>query len=146
MFIARPDTMRRRRKKSGRGGLPRSGAATVELAMILPMFLILALGTIELCQYFFLRQSAAIVAYEGARLAVRSRVDAEMVRDRCETMLEQRRIVGGTVQVTPDDLLSLPSASQVEVRIEVPHAQNSPTFFVLRNAGTITVTATMLRE
>lgn len=124
----------------------RDGAATVELAIILPMFLILALGTIELCQYFFLRQSAVIVAYEGARLAVRSRCDQAMVVARGNTMLTQRRIQGGTVTVTPNDLMSLPSGARVEVRVDVPYASNSPTLFVLRNAGTITVRATMLRE
>jgi Flp pilus assembly protein TadG len=116
------------------------------MVILLPGFFILALGTIELCQYFFVRQSAVIVAYEGARLAVRSRSDGPAVIERCEEMLLQRRIVEGQVAVSPPDLMSIPSGTRVNVTVEVPHARNSPTFFLFKNLGAVSVTAIMLRE
>lgn len=124
----------------------RGGLASVKLAMVLPFMLILILGTIEVCQRIFLRQSAVIVAYEGARTAVRSTSSNSDVATRCQAMLTQRRVNGAVVTVTPIDLLSQPSGTQIRVRVEVPWALNSPTRFVLKDQGTIAVDAHMLRE
>ncbi len=65
---------------------------------------------------------------------------------RCQTMLTQRRVNGATVTITPNDLLSQSTGTQVRIRVEVPWASNSPTRFVLQDQGTITVDAYMLRE
>ena len=124
----------------------RSGLASVELAFVLPVMLILVLGTIEVCQRIFLRQSAVIVAYEAARLAARSTSSNTDVAARCQTMLIQRRVVGAVVTITPVDLLLQPPGTQIRVRVEVPWASNSPTRFVLQDQGTISVDAYMLRE
>ena len=122
------------------------GLSSVELAFVLPVMLILILGTIEVCQRIFLRQSAVIVAYEGARSAVRSTCSNTEVATRCQSMLTQRNVKGAVVTVTPDDLLSQPPGTQIRVRVEVPWASNSPTRFVLQDQGTISVDAYMLRE
>ena len=124
----------------------RSGLASVELAFVLPVMLILVLGTIEVCQRIFLRQSAVIVSYEAGRLAARSTSSNAEVATRCQTMLTQRRVNGAVVTITPSDLLSQPPGTQVRVRVEVPWASNSPTRFVLQDQGTIAVDAYMLRE
>ncbi len=127
-------------------GSSRSGVATVELAIVLPVMLILVLGTIEVCQRIFLRQSALLVAYEGARLASRSITSSDDVTERCNTMLQQRRVVGGTVTITPENLLALAPGDQFQIRIIVPWGDNSPTRFVLRDQGSVTVDVFMLRE
>ncbi len=124
----------------------RSGLASVELAFVLPVMLILVLGTIEVCQRIFLRQSAVIVAYEAGRLAARSTSSNVEVATRCQTMLTQRRVKNAIVTITPSDLLTQPPGTQVRVRVEVPWASNSPTRFVLQDQGTIAVDAYMLRE
>jgi Flp pilus assembly protein TadG len=124
----------------------REGVACIELALVLPVLMILVLGTIEVCQRIFLRQSAVIVAYEGARLAVRSTSSTEEVVARCETMLNQRRVVGGTVSITPDNLLAQPPGTQIQVHITIPWSSNSPTQFVLQDQGSVSVDAIMLRE
>lgn len=133
-------TKRTARRKS------RNGIATVELALVLPVMLILVLGTIEVCHRIFLRQSSLLVAYEGARLAARSITSSQDVIARCNTMLEQRRVVGGTVQVIPENLLALAPGELFTIRVTVPWANNSPTRFVLRDQGTVSVDVHMLRE
>ena len=135
-----PSNARRKAKRLNRG------VATVELAFVLPVMLTLVLGTIEVCQRIFLRQSAVLVAYEGARLAARSTSSNTDITTRCQTLLTQRRVIGGTVTVTPADVLSQPPGTQVQVRITVPWASNSPTRFVLQDQGAVTVDAYMLRE
>ena len=124
----------------------RSGIATVELAFVLPVMLILVLGTIEVCQRIFLRQSSLLVAYEGSRLAARSITSSQEVISRCNQMLTQRRIVGGSVQITPENLLALAPGEQFTIRVTVPWASNSPTRFVLKDQGTVSVEVHMLRE
>lgn len=133
-------------QKSRKRASSRNGLASVELAFVLPVMLILVLGTIEVCQRIFLRQSAVIVAYEGARSAVRSTSSNTDVTTRCLSMLTQRNVKGAVVTVTPADLLSQPPGTQIRVRVEVPWASNSPTRFVLQDQGTISVDAYMLRE
>jgi Flp pilus assembly protein TadG len=124
----------------------RCGIAAVELAVILPVLLILVLGTIEVCQRIFLRQSAVIVGYEGARFAARSTTSTADVVQRCQTLLTQRRVTGGTITVTPNNLLAATPGTLIQVRIAIPWASNSPTRFVLQDQGTVTVDAYMLRE
>jgi Flp pilus assembly protein TadG len=124
----------------------RSGAATVELTVVLPVMLTLVLGTIEVCQRIFLRQTAILVAYEGSRLAARSTSSTQDVVSRCQQMLTQRRVVGGQVTVTPANLLEQVPGAQIQVRITIPWASNSPTRFALQDQGTVFVDAFMLRE
>ncbi|MCU0715225.1 MAG: pilus assembly protein [Pirellula sp.] len=124
----------------------RSGVATLELAFVLPVMLVFVLGTIEVCQRIFLRQTALLVAYEGARLGVRSTSSSEDVLSRCNEMLTQRRVSGGTVVLTPSNLLELNPGEQIRVRVTVPWANNTPTRFVLKDQGSLTVDVYMLRE
>jgi len=138
--------MKSRVSKLRKGSRHRSGLASVELAFVLPVLLILVLGTIEVCQRIFLRQSAVIVVYEGSRMAARSTSSNADVMARCLTMLTQRRVNGATVTITPADLLSQPPGTQIRVRVSVPWANNSPTRFVLQDQGSIEVDAYMLRE
>lgn len=124
----------------------RRGIACVEMAMVLPVLLIIVLGTIEVCQRIFLRQSAVVAAYEGARLAVRNTTNDADVISRCQSILTQRRVNGGVIRITPDNLMTRPRGTQIQISIEVPWQDNSLTRFVLRDQGTIAVNAIMLRE
>ncbi len=124
----------------------RRGIATVEFAVIFPILLVMVLGTLEICQRLFLRQSATIAAYEGIRLAARSTSNAPEVIERCQQLLTDRRIAGGQITVTPNTFQNLPTGSPITVEVRVPWASNSVTKFVLRDQGNIVVKAVMLRE
>ncbi|MGC6442578.1 MAG: TadE/TadG family type IV pilus assembly protein [Rubripirellula sp.] len=45
----------------------RRGTATVELAIITPLLMLLTLGTLDICSMIFLKEAATLAAYEGAR-------------------------------------------------------------------------------
>lgn len=137
--------MRTRFQKRTRSKV-RVGAATVELAFCLPAMLLIVMGTIEVCQRIFLRQSAVLVAYEGARLAVRSTSSTGDVLARCNQLLIERRIQNGVVTVTPSDLLTITPGTQIRVTIAVPYDGNTPVSFALGKSGTLSVDAYMLRE
>jgi hypothetical protein len=125
---------------------PRRGVAVVELAIVLPVILIMVLGTIEVCQRVFLRQTATIVAYEGARLASRRSTTRSDVLIRCDELLSERRCVGGTVTVTPENLIDVETGQIVTINVAIPWAGNAPTRFVLVDNAIVQVEAHMLRE
>ncbi len=88
----------------------RVGAAVVELAVLIPVLFTVAFGTLEVCNRMYLRQTASVAAYEGARLAARRTITQTQVESRCLDLLNGRRVVGGTVTVTPGNngLATLP--------------------------------------
>ena len=55
----------------------RGGAAVVELAVVLPVFVVILLGTIETCKMIFIQQSLEIAAYEAVRVAIVPETDFE---------------------------------------------------------------------
>ena len=127
---------------------PRAGAAVVELAVLIPVLFTVAFGTLEVCNRMYLRQTASVAAYEGARLAARRTITQAQVEARCMDLLTGRRVVGGTVTITPGNngLATLPTGGQLQVEVTIPISGNTPVSYVLSSAGMIRSSAYMLRE
>ena len=81
----------------------RKAGAVVELAVSLPLLLLLVMGSVEACTMIFLDHSLTVTAYEGIRVAVRYDSTNEMTLSRCEEIIEARRINGAVVEIVPDD-------------------------------------------
>ena len=113
--------MRNRRKNEH----ARTGAAVVELALCLPLLVVFTLGTIEICNCIYKRQSLAITAYEGARVALIVGATEENVRTQCDFLLADRRLHEAVVTIAPDDFESAPAGTFIAVEVSVPHAPNS---------------------
>jgi Flp pilus assembly protein TadG len=130
----------------------RSGLATVELAICLPILLIFALGTTEVCNWMHVRQRAMTAVYDGIRYATRpttsgrQAASAAQVIDRCQSILNQLNVNGATVTVSPSNLTNILPETQVTVTIRVSMAQNSMSAYVLNSSSTITTSATMIFE
>ena len=91
----------------------RSGAAAVEMAIILPLFLTLILGTIEASRLGMVSQLLHVAAREGCRTAVLPGQTETAVMARIETAL------AGT-GITPRVLISSPSGSWLSVEAPAP--------------------------
>lgn len=137
----------------------RLGVATVELAFVLPVFIVLVFGSIEICQRLQVKQSALIAAYEGCRVATRQISDTQTVQTHTETLLEQQRVKGATVNIghqkrsaEPDDdfkagLENIETGDEIRIRIDVPWSSNTISNYVIGDqGGTFQVQAFMLRE
>jgi Flp pilus assembly protein TadG len=148
MSIRRDLVTIRNAKRFRPAGANRTAAAVVELAVTLPVLLLVTFGTLEVCNRLFLRQTAAVAAYEGARLAARRTITQDQVQTRCMSLLLGRRIVNGQVVITPSGsgLTSLATGGQLTVRVTIPIAGNTPVSYVFAPTGSITATAVMLRE
>lgn len=124
----------------------RSGAATVEFAVILPVLVVIMMGTIETCTMIFLRQSLQIAAYEGARVAIVPNSEADDVRNAATRLLDLRRVKDASIEVFPADIENAPYGSFIRVEITSPCSSNS--FLPLRfyGARTIKGTVEMMKE
>lgn len=113
---------------------------------MLPLLILIVFGAIEITSRLFLRQTAAVTAYEGVRLAARRTIGSETVRERCLQLLSDRRVVGAEVIVTPDNTAEVSTGGLIQVQISIPYAGNTPGAIAFDGGGTLQVTASMLRE
>ena len=70
----------------------RLGAAIVEMAICLPVIVLLTFGTIELASGLFLKQTLTSAAHEGALVGMRLDATEASVRDRVELILAVREV------------------------------------------------------
>lgn len=111
--------MQRKRKGS------RRGAAAVECAVIAPLLLLIAFGTIEACSMIFLRQSLEIAAYEGARVAIVPGMTDKSVTATCQTIANVRGVRGATVTINPTNISGQPYGTFINVMVTAPCASNA---------------------
>ena len=124
----------------------RKAAAVAELAVVLPILMIMVFGTLEICERLLLRQSAAVAAYETARMSARRTMTAERATARGLEILESRRIEGGNININPSDLSEIKTGEQIRVTVLVPINNNTLMQYVLPSSGNIRVRAFMVRE
>ncbi len=105
---------------------PRRGGAVVELAVLLPVLVLVTLGTIEATHMIFLRQGVLIAAHEGARVSLVASTNSGNVKAACEQVLSARRIRGATIEVSPSNFPQQPYGTFVQVTVTVPCKGNSP--------------------
>ncbi len=132
----------------------REGVAATEFALVLPIILILAFGTIEASSALFLRESVAIASYEGARVAVRKRSTTEDVQKVVMEFLAIRGIQ--PVGLSPSEMVvcSSPPESTVElkpitVKVRVKMNGNGilpNSFYTWFDAAEIRAQTTMYKE
>jgi Flp pilus assembly protein TadG len=134
--------IRRKRHKAK----ARRGVAVVELAIMLPVFVLILFATIEACTMIFLQQSLKIAAHEGVRAAVVPGSTATNVNNTTLTFLTQRNVNTATITITPSNYTSQPYGTILQVQVSAPCSANCifpPLFY----AGmTVTGTSIMMKE
>ena len=139
----------------------RRGAATVELAVCMPVILIIAFGSIEGANMIFLRQALVQSAYETVKEAVKTNGSAVSGLTRGQAVLSFRDIDGESIEfstvsspgpaetlnpVTADEVDNLPPGSLVVVTVTAPNDANSIIPFGPFQGRTISVRSTMTKE
>jgi Flp pilus assembly protein TadG len=122
------------------------GVAAAELAVCLPVVVLLVLATIESCSAIFLKQSLTVAAYEGVRTAIEKGASAASVQTICNQILTDRRVKGSKVSISPSDIASLNPGDYVNVTVSAPCSPNSPVPPVFFRGRTLTTTASMMIE
>lgn len=124
----------------------RRGVAAVELAVCLPIVVLLVVATMEACSAVFLKQSLTVAAYEGVRTSLVEGATASNVQAACNQVLADRKIDGGTITVSPSDIASMNVGEFVNVTVSAPCNENSVVPANFYRGRRISATASMMIE
>lgn len=124
----------------------RSGTAVTELAVTLPVLILMLLGTIECCSMIFVTQTLHIAAYEGARVALVPKITAAQIDHSIRQILNDRRVKDATITITPSNFSSAPLMSFVTVRITAPANTNMPVTPFIFNGQLLRGECSMMKE
>jgi Flp pilus assembly protein TadG len=124
----------------------RRGVAAAELAVCLPVIVLIVLATIEACTMVFLKQSLSIAAYEGAREALTQNATNASVQSIATDVLTQRRVNGGSVTISPRNLITVAPGEYLTITCSAPASRNSIIPIRFYRGRTLTGSATMMKE
>ncbi len=127
-----------------RNGPRRSGAAAVELAMVMPIFCTLIFAQIEAARLGMVTQMLTIAARQGARVAVIPGKTQTDVQAAVNAVLNNTNIPVGTVTPSPSTWQTDAGGTAITVSLSVPYNQVSwfgtPMYFgstVLKGSATL---------
>jgi Flp pilus assembly protein TadG len=121
MITFTPQARRRVRHARQRGGV-----ASIEFAAVLPVLLVLTLGTIDVCSVIFLRESATLAAYEGARQGIgRGNTNGDVV-SRVQQFLDERDINynASVCEISSPGFAAAETLQSVTVTVNIPATGN----------------------
>ena len=126
-------------------GSKQRGIATIEVALILPVLLVLTFALMEYGWYFINAQKVTHAAHQGARLAAMP--DATMA-DVTSLITALMSDVQGECLVTvePGNIEEIPPGEMLTVTITVPYRDNLELFGFLPVPANIRATTSMAKE
>ena len=95
---------RRHSHSMRRANVRRRGVAASELAVCLPVIVLLVLAMIEACTMIFLKQSLTVAAYEGVRTAIEPNGDRRRSADGVRRRAPRSPRAGATSRSSPPNL------------------------------------------
>jgi hypothetical protein len=110
----------RRPIRKARGRL---GIAIVEVAIVLPIFVTIALATIDTCRVIYIRHSAKIAAYECARIGVIPGATENDLQTQCDAIMTERGLKDYSF-VLSKNLAALAKGELLRVTVSVPADAN----------------------
>ena len=117
-----------RMNRPGSSHHPRRAAATVEMAICLPIVIAIAFGTIEICSAFYLKESLTLAAYEGAREGMPMGGTNAAATARVFSILDERGIKydrSSAVTISTPGFDSAPELTHVTVNVKVAAQENT---------------------
>ena len=103
----------------------RAGAAMIEFAICMPVFFLIAMGTIETCRMIYLRQSLKLAAYECARVGIMPGMTPDVLQSQCDVILGGRRIHNYQLVCTPPNPADLKFGELFKTTVNVSAQENA---------------------
>jgi Flp pilus assembly protein TadG len=103
----------------------RRGVAVVELAVCLPLMLMLTFGAIEAANAVFLKQSLVTAAYEAARAATATYGTEDDGKKKCDEVLKVRGVVNPAITFSPKITSATKAGTAITVTVTAPANSNS---------------------
>ena len=122
-----------------RNPIRRDGVEVIEVALTLPLVVLITFMTIDVCAYIQLKQKAILVAYEAARTASQRDQDFESAENLAADLAEARNLTNVVISVEP---VENPDRARSELRpgeriqslVTIPANGNvTGPFFLFRN-------------
>jgi Flp pilus assembly protein TadG len=140
--------MLRRCRAASRTGFPpaRRGVAATELALTLPLLVMLLMASLEACSMVFLNHSLSIASYEAVRVAINFDATNTDVQQRCDTLIDARNVSGSQLSISPSNVATVPRGTPIALTVSAPCDANAlipPWYF---GGKTLSVTTTMVKE
>lgn len=104
---------------------PRAGAAIIELAVCLPLLVLITLATVEACAMIYLKQALTLAAFEGSRVGIVPGSQSINVEAQCQFVLQDHHIAGYAIATTPAEPSQLTPGEHFRVTVTAPCAPNS---------------------
>ena len=109
----------RRRKRRA------DGAAAVELAVVLPLIMLIVFGAIQTCNAIHLKQALVTSVFEGTRIVSRRTATRDLAITRMEQILDARGVQGYQITITPAaELVNIDDGTLITVTVTAPSVQN----------------------
>ncbi len=105
----------------------RSGLATVECALCLPVLLTFTVATMDVCSAIFLKEALTIAAYEGARVGADRGGTNALATTRIRSFLDQRDITytaGSVASFSSPGFDTANTLQHVTVTVTIPCGGN----------------------
>lgn len=122
------------------------GTAVVELAVCLPVIVLLVFASLEGANMLFLRQAVVQSAYETAKSVAKTNGVQSRAVTLGEQVLSSRGIVSPTITFNPNNVQALAAGTPFTVSVSVPGDSRSITGFGPFNGLTIRAQAAMIKE
>lgn len=147
-FTERAPNRRAMKRRRFGASKKRQGSAAIEFVLVVPVLVALTLGTMDVCSAMFLKESAILAAYEGARQGV-SRGNSNIdVTNQVREFLDERGIEfdGDVVTISQPGFDTAATLEPVTVTVTIPATGNllMPTAFM--NALDIRANVTLVKE
>lgn len=120
--------------------------ACVEAACLLPVILLVVLGSVEVTNKIFLKQSLATAAYESCRTAIESNAKNGPAKSAGMEILKTRGVKSATITFDPSNIENAKRGEFIRVTVHANGKANS----ILNNnftvAGDVSHTIVMTKE
>lgn len=103
----------------------RVAGAIVEMALTLPILVLIALAAIDTCKVLLLRQSAKIAAFECARAGIVPGVTRAQLERLCHSFMSSRSISSSRLNLSVEDLQKLEKGQLLTATVSVPADNNT---------------------
>ncbi len=137
---------RKFRKQLSRPHESRSGIATVELAICLPVLSLVVFGSIQATNLIFLQHAATAAAYEGSLELAKSNATNASVEARIQQVLDARDVVNSTITILPagTNIAHVPPGTTLTIEVSADVRSNTSVygFFVSSDQVTGRLVAT----
>ncbi|MDG2014695.1 MAG: pilus assembly protein [Pirellulaceae bacterium] len=121
-------------------------AATIELAVCLPLIMLVTFGGIEAASFLFTKQTMVCAAYEGIKVAVQPGASLQDVTDASQAVLDGRLLKETEISVNPENLDDVPRGGLIELIITAPGDANSIISMGPFKGKQLSVSAVMVKE